>query len=143
MKQNEVFLVTLGDFQVAAVPLKRSMIREIAGSAAGSPPPAPSIGASGKYVSQSDTIWLVVTNAENPMLKNFGDLAVIAANKIGEKTGSSVRKEDVVVSPVYVHSVDNGRGEDKIVAIERYCDNCGSPLVSRNGGRTWICPKCG
>jgi hypothetical protein len=80
--------------KVAAIPLPRNTAREIAGQLA-----ATEAKAGGRYVSESESVWLVVTHSENPTLvRDYDKFVHIAADGIAHATGSQVPPSTVAVS---------------------------------------------
>jgi hypothetical protein len=82
--------------KVAAIPLPRTVAREIAGEA------APMEGKAGaKYATDSENLWLVVTHSENPTLvRDYHNFVHVAADAITHATGSQVPPSSVAVTTV-------------------------------------------
>lgn len=87
--------------KVAAIPLPRNTAREIAGELA-----ATEAKAGGRYASESQNLWVVVTHSENPTLvKDYDKFVHIVAAGITHATGTQVPPSTVAVSTVLKVSV--------------------------------------
>jgi hypothetical protein len=92
--------------KVAAIPLPRTVAKEIAGEVA-----ATEAKGGGSYASETENSWVVVTHSENPTLvKDYDKFVHIAANEISGATGSNVSPSTVAVSTLL--KVE-GHGETK------------------------------
>jgi len=101
--------------KVAAIPLPRNAAREIAGEVA-----ATEAKAGGKYASESEYFWVVVTHAENPTLvKDYDKFVHIAADAITHASGVQVTPSTVAVSTVITPSVRLIRTSEKATEGER------------------------
>ena len=80
--------------KVAAIPMPRTVAKEIAGEVA-----ATEAKGGAKYASETENSWVIVTHADNPTLvKDYGKFVHIAADGISHATGSNVPPSTVAVS---------------------------------------------
>jgi hypothetical protein len=92
--------------KVAAIPLPRTVAKEIAGEVA-----ATEAKGGAKYASETENSWVIVTHADNPTLvKDYGKFVHIAADGISGATGSSVSPSTVTVSTILKASLDGHVG---------------------------------
>jgi hypothetical protein len=89
--------------KVVAIPLPRTVAKEIAGEVA-----ATEAKGGAKYASETENSWVIVTHADNPTLvKDYGKFVHIAADEISGATGSSVSPSTVTVSTILKTSLDD------------------------------------
>jgi hypothetical protein len=106
--------------KVVAIRLPATIAREVAGQGAITPI-GPAVG--GRYESQTDQKWLIVTNIQNPLLQDYDNFVLLAARGLTSASGSRVGLDDLIVPGVTAN-----------------CMHCGNPLPPNHIGS---CPRCG
>jgi len=100
---------------VVALKLPGIVAREIAGQASVKAGILTRLKSKMGYDYNSQQEWLIVTNAQNALLKDRDRLDILVAEKLTNASGASVRPSNVVISPSAVFSKEEQHTEGSIV----------------------------
>ena len=132
LRGHEGFILDMEGQKIVGIALEGGAAKEIAGGLTvgkvGGIGQAGGVGQLGGEVSgkqsKTDQKWLIVTNMQNPLLRDYDRFVVVTAKELSKATGSTIRRDDLVVS----------------IPLRAICENCGNPLPLEHTGP---CPKCG
>lgn len=92
VKREDAFILDIEGTKAVGIRLPVTTAKEIAGEASLAPEGAK---AGGKYASGTDQRWLVITDKENPLLRNYDHFTLMAAKGLTHASGSAVLTSDV------------------------------------------------
>jgi len=88
------FVLDIQGQKVVAIRLPATVAKEVAGQGAITPI-GPAVGSG--YESQTHQKWLIVTNTQAPLLRDYDDFVLLAAKGLTSACGSSVQSDDLIV----------------------------------------------
>lgn len=120
LRGRDGFVLDMEGQKIVGIALEGGAAREIAGGVTISQVS----GEISSKQSKTDQKWLIVTNMQNPLLRDYNRFVLLTAKELSKATGSIVRDDDLVVS----------------ISLRAICENCGGPLPLEHTGP---CPQCG
>jgi hypothetical protein len=131
LDKNAGYKLDIQGSKFVALKLPLSSVWEIAGGVKLDAMHGTEVGGSGKFASETGYKWALITNQQNPLIRDLDNLLVLASKALTNTSGSTISARNIVVSgttPVtyHVEVVDSvSIGEDKINAkvIKKSNDN--------------------
>lgn len=118
------YIMDIEGQKVVAVKLPSTVVKEVAGQAGVDLPK--SLEGSAKFATETEQKWLLVTNMQNPLLREYDRLTLLASQGLTTASGAAVPRSNIVLS--------GGTG------ITAKCAHCGASLSPSHTGP---CPSCG